>query len=269
MKYAICIPSYMRAGRLMCTDTHTLASIHPSCTDHTFLFVRPTEMKEYLPVAEKYGVGLIELSPVTGNIVETRDEILKWGEEEHVEKLFMMDDDLQLFWKPDSSTFVKMTDGNHFDFMIKTMIAICDPATPIVGITPRQFSNTKTDYAEMDAKIIQVFCFHMETILDEEMSFGRFGIPFKTDYAFVLMMLQRGYHNVSLNRFCRNDVPQRPGGCSEMRSVKNDNMSARGLAKIFPDLVTPCYKMGTVWKEQRLDVRIRWKKAFREKIDGH
>ncbi len=86
-----------------------------------------------------------------------------------------------------------------------------------------------------------------------------------TDYAFVLTMLQRGYHNICLNKYCRDDNTQTPGGCYSMRTVELASLSAVRLSKMFPGIAMPYVKNTGTWDEPRVNVRIAWKKAFKEK----
>lgn len=266
MKFAICIPSYQRAERLLYSQGQiTLAYVATTLLDKTYLFVRESEEESYLPVAEKYGVGLITVPDDVNGIKGTRDCILDWAKEQELEKCIMIDDDIRLDWKPDARTYKRMIGGEYFDRMIADLLDVCRPDYPVVGITARQFSNNKTEYADFDTRIIQVFCLHMPTILKAGIRFSQFAAPFMSDYYFVLSMLQTGYHNICLNHYCRDDNTQTPGGCSSVRTVENASKSAVTLSKAFPGIVTPYVKTTGTWSENRVNVRISWKKAFRKK----
>lgn len=266
MKYAICIPSYKRADRLLhSTGQITLAYVHPSLFDKIYLFVREAEEESYLPVAEKFGIGLITIPNDTDGIRGTRDEILRWAISEELEYCIMIDDDLRLDYKPNARKYIRMIDGEHFNHMIFDLIKYCGSKVPVVGITARQFSDEKVKDFDMDTRIIQVFCLYMPVIKKENIWFSQFSMQFMTDYAFVLTMLQHGYHNLCLNRYCRDDNSQTPGGCSEMRTVEIQNKSAVMLSALFPGIVTPYVKTTGTWKsEPRVNVRVAWRKAYHE-----
>jgi len=266
MKFAICIPSYQRAERLLYSQGQiTLAYVHTSLVDQTYLFVRESEEESYLPVAEKYGVGLITIPDDVNGIKGTRDCILDWAKEQELEKCIMIDDDIRLDYKPDARTYKRMLGGEYFDRMITDMLHYCGSTVPVIGITARQFSNNKIKWMDMDTRIIQVFCLHIPIIKKVGIRFSHFRAPFMSDYYFVLSMLQAGYHNLCLNRYCRDDNTQTPGGCSSMRTTKNASLSAVALSKVFPGIVTPYVKTTGTWNEPRVNVRIAWKKAFRKK----
>ena len=263
--FAICIPTYQRAERLMGLGQHTLAYIHWSLRDKIFLFVREIEEASYIPVVEKYGIGMILIPNDVNGIKGTRDEILVWALDGKLDKLIMIDDDLRLDYKPTCKKYIRMTDGDHFDNMIIDLLYYCSPKYPVVGITARQFSNAKTSTYYTDTRIIQVFCLDMNIITQEDIWFSQFDIPFMTDYAFVLTMLQRGYHNICLNGYCRDDNSQTPGGCYSMRTTENASLSAVRLSKMFPGIAMPYIKTTGTWDETRVNVRISWKKAFKKK----
>jgi len=264
-EFAICIPSYQRAERLMGRGQHTLAYIGDALNDNIFLFVREEEYESYVPVVEKYGIGLIPISDEVDGIKGTRDDILAWAKMNKIDKLIMLDDDLRLDYKPNAKKYIRMIDGMYFNQMIYALMFHCERDIPVVGITARQFSDSKIAPYQMDTRIIQVFCLHMPTISAENIWFSQFDIPFMTDYAFVLTMLQKGYHNLCLNKYCRDDNSQTPGGCSGVRTVELASKSAVRLSKMFPGIVTPYVKTTGTWDEPRVNVRIAWKKAFKKK----
>ena len=264
-EFAICIPTYERSDRLMGLGQHTLAYIGDSLNNNIFLFVRDKEEEAYLKVAEKYGVGLVTIPDSVDGIKGTRDEILRWAIGFDIDKLIMIDDDLRLDYKPNPKKYIRMVDGKYFNQMIYALMFHCEKDVPVVGITARQFSDSKITPYQVDTRIIQVFCLHVPTIKAEDIWFSQFDIPFMTDYAFVLTMLQKGHHNICLNKYCRDDNSQTPGGCSGVRTVELASKSAVRLSKMFPGIVTPYVKTTGTWDEPRVNVRISWKKAFKEK----
>ncbi len=265
MNYMIAIPSYKRAQRLM-TKKSTLSQINVQHTtmNFTFLFVREEEEEEYLKVAEHFGCGLVTID-VTNGIPETRDAILKYAYEHNVKKLIMIDDDIDIAYKPTPNKYITITDqDDYFNDMIDDLLVQCSPQTPIVGISARQFSQDKKGLS-FNTRVIQVFCLYLSIIKKENFHFVDAGFPYMTDYFFILTFLQKGYQNVCINWFTRDDDSQTPGGCSIKRTVKNQSESAVALYRKFPDIVSLYVKTTGTWKEDRVNVRIKWRKAYVER----
>ncbi len=270
LDYAIVIPSWKRAERIRtATGNHTLAYIDRSLGDKIHIASRDEDAEEYAEVSDQYGLanGIRIPDNVKNGIVGTRDIILDWAVACGIEKLIMMDDDLQLCVKPDAKTYKTMINGVGFKDMIDDLLIWTSDEYPVVGITARQFSSDKTTKFDKNTRIIQVFSLHIPTIQKEDMSFGQFGLEFMTDYAFILEMLQRGYKNVCLNTYCRNDVSQAPGGCAEYRTVEKASKSAIALSKLYPELVKPYVKTTGSWDEKRINVRVAWKKAYKGRFE--
>ncbi|KKN59472.1 hypothetical protein LCGC14_0541840 [marine sediment metagenome] len=262
----IIIPSYRRANRLMkYNDNHTIAYIDPVSMRDTFLFIREEEKDNYNEVALKYGCSLILLHiPKSKGIPETRDAILDYARDHEVEKLIMIDDDLQLNSKPDAKTYIRMrSERNDFAKMVTDLEHFCSQEFPVVGITARQFSMEKTKSYDINTRIIQVYCLYMPIIKTSKIRFSDAGFPFMTDYYFILSLLQAGHKNLCLNTYCRDDRSQTSGGCKEMRTAENQSKSAVGLYKKFPDLVTLYQKETGTWQESRINVRIAWRKTWK------
>lgn len=262
LKYIIAIPSYKRADRLL-NKKSTLSQIDKHTMDNVYLFVRDEEEEDYLKVAEHFGCGLITITAY--DIPETRDQILQYAYEHDVEKLIMIDDDIDIAYKPTPKKYITITNNDgHFGTMIIDLLSYCASDCPIVGISARQFSQDKKG-VDFNTRVIQVFCIHMPTIKKENFHFADAGFSFMTDYYFILTFLQKGYKNACLNWFTRDDDSQTPGGCSVFRTVENQSKSAVALYKKFPHLVSLYIKDTGTWSAQRVNVRIKWKKAFQEK----
>jgi len=262
LNYAIVIPSYKRAERLL-NKKSTLSQIDKQTMDDVYLFVREEEEEEYLKVAEHFGCGL--LIHLSDGIPKTRDEIINWANLEGIEKLIMIDDDIDIAFKPTPRKYITITnEDGYFKQMIVDLLFNCDVEYPIVGISARQFSQDKKGI-DLNTRVIQVFCLYMPIIKKENFHFTDAGFPFMTDYYFILTFLQKGYKNCCINWFTRDDDSQTPGGCSEFRTVENQSKSAVALYKKFPHLVSLYVKTTGTWKEKRVNVRIKWRKAYVEK----
>jgi len=262
--YMITIPTYKRAGTLL-RKNNTLDYFDEKLLKKTKIVIRNFEVYDYLPVLKKYkGLTAYCIKDDTDGIVETRDKIFDLATD--YEKLIVIDDDIRFALRPNlDGTYRKQTQEN-FSTMIEKMLYYCGFNYPIVGITARQFSNTKTNETDENKRIIQVWTFHIPTIKKVGIRYSDAGTLWMTDYYITLTMLTLGYKNLVLNRYTKDDDVQMPGGCAETRTAKDHSNSARILCRLFPDLLTPTIKNTGAWKERRLNVRVSWKKAFNKKL---
>jgi hypothetical protein len=264
--FAIAIPSYKRARTLM-SKPNTLDYIHHELLKETILCVRESESMAYSALASKYpGLFIGTIPDETDGIPETRDLMIEGAIKQGIRYLVMIDDDLKFAWRPTMDNQYENMSHSIFMRMIKECLSFCGKQYPIVGITARQFSQEKKKEYDENTRIIQFYCLHLPTIQEAKVRFQDAGIPFMTDYYFVIKMLQLGYRNLCLNRYTRDDKMQAPGGCAETRHVNVMNSSAYKLSKIFPSIVKPYVKENGTWKEKRINVRVGWKKAFNKKL---
>ncbi len=260
---AIAIPSYKRSEILL-TKKNTLDYIPEILKDNTYLVVREEELEAYLPVAEKYGVGLRTIMLNDGEgIPETRDAIMHMFHEDWCEYLITMDDDLKFanhILEAPKTTYTPMT-HKDFEDMVFDLTTMCFPEQPLVGISPRQFSNNRNVPFSFNSQIIQLQCMHIHTLMKAEIRYT-YGAPYISDHQFNLSVLIRGYGNAVLNRYTRDDVANSKGGCEVDRTVDLQNKSAVTLYKKFPNFVKLLQKKNGAWKEPRINPRIQWKKAY-------
>lgn len=261
--FIIAIPSYKRAERLM-KKIGPLNITSEDLMNQTFLFVREEETEEYLPVAEKFGCGLIPIvmMPEEG-IPETRDRILEHCFDMGIKKLIMIDDDVNFAihdLNKKKANYYTM-DENMYADMIFELLNHTDEENALTGITARQFSNNRMNQVDTNGRIIQVSCMHIPTIEREGFHFT-YGAPYCSDYFFVLSMLTQGFGNKILNTYTRDDNANEAGGCSVKRTADLQNKSAVALYKLFPEVVSLHQKSNGTWKEPRINPHIQWKKAF-------
>ena len=265
--YIIAIPSYKRYEMIL-NKRNALDYFDDELLKKTKLAIRIIESEEYLPVFNKYkGLGTYFLNNTTSGIVETRNNILKHSMLAYT-KLIMIDDDTAFAFRPNlNGNMYTNQSKKMFREMIKELLYYCGCNYPIVGITARQFSNTKTNIKDENTRIAQVYCLHLPTLKKENIQFGEGSLTCMEDYYLIIKMLKLGYKNLCLNQYTRDDTKtQRPGGCAETRTAKSHSNSARRLCKMFPDIVVPYIKNNGTWKEKRINVRVKWKKAFNKKL---
>ncbi len=263
--YIIAIPSYKRSEMLIKNDG-PLQVIPEEIMNRTYLFVREEETEKYLKVAEYFGCGLlpIDLNDNDG-MSETRDAILEYCIDEGIEYVIMLDDDIKFAIHDLKSKATKYYPMDKSDFrnMVTDLLEHTNKDNILTGITARQFSNNHTEYVQTNSRVVHVFCMYIPTIDIHNFRFT-YGVPFISDYYFVLNLLTHGYTNKVLNQYTRDDVANSPGGCSELRNVDLQNKSAIALYRKFPKFVRLVQKSNGAWKEPRINPVVSWKKAFKQ-----
>jgi len=230
---------------------------------NTKIFIRREEYKDYLDVANKFDVNLECVDvPKESYLALTRDIMLDYAIKKKYSYYIMLDDDIRFAIRPNLDNKYYDQTKEIFEKMIKEVISICDNEYPITGITTRQFSNNLNTRYRENAKIIQLMCMHISTISKDRIYFNALDLSCMSDYYFVLSYLKKGYKNKIITIYTRDDKMQTEGGCSIYRTPKMVSNSAVKLYKAFPDCVTLAYKNTGTWKEERIDVKMQWKKAF-------
>jgi len=270
---ALFVPSYKRANRLL-TKINTLQWISPEWMGKTFLVVREDEKDVYSAVQAKYeGLRLLTI-PKTEYLGkdffgwgDTMDWILSYAILKF-SRFVIMDDDLKLsyrrelknaIWEP--MTFQEFNEG--MARLLETYDSI-----PYMGWRERQFSDGHTEEYEDNARFIHVFGFYsafFEAHL--EYRYRNTEQRFMTDLKMLLSLLVNGVRTRAWMRFCHDDIPDAPGGCSVMRSIEAYNDSAVLLHKTFPDLVA--LRQKTNWGDARIGTIISWRKALKRAFHGH
>ncbi len=270
-KWIIAIPTRNRYDMM---DKGTLSNIPENLMEHVYLFVRDDEYEQYVPVVEKYGCGLINLleEPINfmrdpeAGMAEVRDFIVRYCYENDIVNCIMIDDDIRFAvheLKAEKTTYHPMS-KEEFHSMIMDLLEASSPELPLAGIQARQFSNNKLSKFEYNTRIIQLQALHIPTIISEGVTFT-YEAPFISDYNFALELLTRGYRNIVLNKYTRDDKPNEKGGCSEYRTAELQSASAVALYKKFPDVVRLVQKTNGSWKTPRINPVVSWKKAYKEK----
>lgn len=264
MSYKIFIPSYKRSHLMLDKNRRTTPTfMSKKKRENSTIVIRKEDKVFYEEVLEKRWpeLNLHVLSENAKNIPTTRDEILKTASMLKIQYLIMIDDDIIFAYKPDPKTYVTFEE-KHFDWMVDDLLFHCSEEYPIIGITARQFSNNKVNPSDENTRIIQVYCIHIPTWEREQIYFETEEMEFATDYKFILEWLARGYKNLCLNTYTRDDIAQMEGGCETYRTADLHSQSMKVLYKMFPEVVSLRWKNNGTWKEPRLNCMVQWKKAY-------
>ncbi len=261
--YLIGIHSYRRGDWLLEDHPNSLALMSKKIIANTIIFIRKEERESYLGVAEKFGVVLRCVDvPKESYLALTRDIMLDYAIENNYTHYIMLDDDIRFASRPNlNSEYFPLT-KETFEVMIKEVLLMCSDEYPITGVVARQFSNNFDTIYRENQRIIQLMCIHIPTIRKDRVYFNALDLVCMSDYFFVLSYLKKGYKNRVITTFTRDDKMQTEGGCSVYRTAQTVSDSAIKLHKAFPDCVSLAYKRTGTWKEERIDVKMQWKKAF-------
>lgn len=237
----------------------TLKTIPEKWKDRTYLVV-PEEEKD------KHDHQTLAVPPEVDNYSKKFQWILHNGMDDGFKKAVIMDDDL-IF----SRAFVRLGAQK------KSLITIKDPElmsplweymeellenTALVGVHPRQMGNYVRDpnYV-VNGKIICIQGVNREMIGKVKVDY----YPILADVVLNCTLLSRGQGNKLITRFFQDHAScQAPGGCSIYRTPEMQAEACRFIADRFPHatLVTKKPKASKWMGEERVDLRVQWKKMY-------
>ena len=200
------------------------------------------------------------------SIAEKRQSLLQEAIDRKVEHLFIMDDDIALYFRDEdlSSKYTSRKEDfdrlEAFDRILYECMALCCETYPIVGLPLKQGSFNLRYMFPKNIPIIRFVCYHVPTLVKEGIECTGLGTTFMSDRYVHLSLLEKGYASLSNCRWCVGDPGTGyKGGCSETRTVDLQEEAARKLVARFPDKVSLKYKENGLWNERRLDCDIKWK----------
>lgn len=132
------------------------------------------------------------------------------------------------------------------------------------GIRARQMSQDADDI-EYNCRTLRALAFNAAVVKQQDVKFDRLIVM--EDFDVTLQLLRKGFSNFNVSTIIQGQsTSNAPGGCSIYRDWKRQEEGARGLAELHPDFVRVRTKK-TNWKDwgsdERVDVTISWKKAYR------
>jgi hypothetical protein len=270
MNGILVIPSYHRAD-YMVKRICVLSRVSPKWVPNTRVLVRENELVDYRKVVDKFGV---ELDVIPSDYYETRefgpshtrDFIINRYCPKY-DRLTIMDDDTILAYRPDLniSQWVNQTPAHFNDMMDRLQETTI--TFPLASIRARFGSQTKTTEKSINDRLLQVFSFHSQFMLDNHQVRFSNGAPFYiSDIFFSLRTLQSGIRNVVYNRYTRDEPPALEGGCTALgRNKEQHTKCAFQVRDAFPDLVTLRSKTSPLWPGPSIGLTVDWKHAFKER----
>ncbi len=130
------------------------------------------------------------------------------------------------------------------------------------GISERFMNQAKDEEVCEAAKMMSVMAFRTDILRRHRIRLDR--VVSKNDFDVTLQLLEKGFPNAILSRFTHDQVdgPRLPGGNTETRTLDVHAKASRQLARLHPYTVSIVEKDAERWGTPRLDVTVRWKKAF-------
>lgn len=248
----IYIPTCGRASRQT-----TWEGLPPQLKEITKLVVQKREAKEYK------AYPTVVLPNHIRNIADTRQWLLHYHYDN--ENVIEMDDDL-VFYKRRSLQPDKFRSASHEDMIdMVTQINTLIDHHYLVGVSAREGANRKYEPLLYATRQMRVHGFNPAALHILEVDWGT--PPIAEDFYLTLSLLTKGHQNVVINDMCHNQRGSNTeGGCSTYRDLEYHEKCVTALHHAFPDYVTLVKKKTkTAWGgEERTDVRIQWKAAYRD-----
>jgi hypothetical protein len=179
-------------------------------------------------------------------------------------KVIIFDDDLKFAARRDLDITVPgLEPANSLQVlgMVQELTALLDTYAH-AGISERFMNQEKDKEVCEAAKMISVMALRTDVLKREGIRLDR--TVSKNDFDVTLQLLEKGYPNAILSRFTHDQLagPSLPGGNTETRTLEVHAIASRRLAALHPYTVQVVEKDAKQWGTPRLDVTVRWKKAY-------
>ena len=240
----------------------------------TVLAVRHSEFAQYHTTLAQfvcYPSSVVMMVNDICSIAEKRQAMLNEAILRGVEHLFIIDDDVSFYFRDENlsskytSRYEDFVRLEAFDRILYESMALCGSVYPIVGLPLKQGSFGLSYMFPKNIPIIRFVCYHVPTLVKENIKITDLGTIFMSDRYVHLSLLEKGYASLSNCRWCVGDPGTGyKGGCSITRTVDLQEEAARKLTARFPKSVSLKWKENGLWSERRLDCAIDWKMYLQE-----
>ena len=202
------------------------------------LVVHFTERGEYLPLAKKHGVELVEYD--YESIGHKRQIIGKNA----ADKFIVMDDDLTFFKrKSETDWHLRKLKVGESSEMLASINEKLDYYAH-VGVSAREGQNRLESPFVYTTRYMRVLGYRKK----EYMQCQHNRVQFMEDFDINLQLLRKGYQSCVTTTFAQNQVgTQMKGGCSEQRTIAKHEQSAKKLAELHHPFVKLRQKRGRIW----------------------
>lgn len=236
---------------------HTFHALPTQWQENVVLVCPDNEVKDH----EQNGCLAIARPKSCEYVPQVRDFIVELSGGEN---FIMADDDLRFARRIPGKTNLLPATPEDIDWMINSLFeAVKDPDMGMVGLSSRQGNNHLEAPWSYNTRIHAFYAVDPSILERHKIRFG--DVTLMEDHRINLSLLERGYSNKALAEMCWDQASNAPGGCSTYRTTELQSRAAHRLYELHPEFVTVVVKKPkTAWKgEERHDVRIAWKKAWK------
>lgn len=233
----------------------TMSNLPTSIKEKTWLVVQESEAHLH-----KHP-NLIVLPKHITNLTDTR----QWMLENFDEDILIMDDDLRFNVRRDGvhSKLHQPTEQEVVELFDEIEHHLSE-RVPFVGVSRREGNNRQEHELVYNTRIAQMWAIKTKYLRDQGYRFDR--TRTKEDMDMILQVLNGGDRNLCLYKWAvEGGSSNAAGGCSLYRTHELMKADAEHFASLWPGIVTVVEKeTKTSWGGGvRHDVRVQWKKAYR------
>lgn len=241
----------------------TLECIPTSVRKIVRLVVDEDEFSEH---KKKYsGVKILRFPKIGfGGLSDKRQWCLEHAIHNAYRFMFLLDDDLIIKKREPKSMKIRRATPREVRMMFDQLVEWLYNY-PNVGISQQEGNNHFPQPWGMCAKVIRFIGFDVDVIAKHDLRFDEFKLM--SDYDMILSLIELGYNNIVWYDYANEQrSSNEAGGCSIYRTPELLAEVAHAMAAKHPTINVVKMKTSKPWpgfdSNERIDVRIGWKKAF-------
>ena len=272
----IVVPSSGRPSRQQTLYAFAKAGITKSYK--VVVAVYEHEVKNYRRMTYKgkviKGVEVVAVPPEYTGIARKREYICTVLAPKMRARYLMVADDDMWFCRRPKITEAYMPyiheDSFHMHRMIELLTRWLQMGIAHVGLMSRQANRILDMRWQQPGRQMNVHGYDLGVINKLPIKWSR--VPVMEDFDLTLQLLKLGYVNRISCRYAWTTTSNQSGGCSSYRTSEIQAAAARKLAKLHPGCVKLKDKKSKSWKNElteRVDVRVRWLKAYQDSPTKH
>lgn len=172
--------------------------------------------------------------------------------------------------RTDEPTKFRPMEESDYDVMF-TSLAACATLEGMAGVVAREGANRNTQPYLFTTRQMRVHAFRPRFLRENNFRWDILRSPGPEDFAMLLQLMTNGHTNCVVNDFCQNQGGSNTeGGCSTYRTLDVHADACHHLAELFPKYVKTVKKKtkGAWGGQERTDVTIQWKKAYKDGLNG-
>jgi glycosyltransferase involved in cell wall biosynthesis len=180
-------------------------------------------------------------------------------------RIVMLDDDLRFYVRKSPTDWhLRYLEPSEYHGLLGLLDEWFDQGFAHCGVSAREGNNRVEALRAINTRYMRVLAYNLEEF-PEDIVWGRTEIM--EDFDIALQLLRKGKAcSISYYYAQGQKSSNAEGGCSEWRTMEVQSAGAELLASLHPTCVQVVEKSTkTAWDGQtRKDVRVGWKKAFKE-----